>query len=150
MKKILLLFITLWCAMVSIAQSFDVEKNAALQIVSANRTAIGLSADDLNNLMVTYSYVDKTIGVRYIYVQQTYQGIPVYNKTQAIAYKNNALASVMGTRIADIESKVNASMPAKTAESAVAVALAAKGFSPTTSITLACLLKLQKVQLLLH
>ena len=135
MKKILLLFITLWCAMVSIAQSFDVEKNAALQIVSANRTAIGLSADDLNNLMVTYSYVDKTIGVRYIYLQQTYQGIPVYNKTQAIAYKNNALASVMGTRIADIESKVNASMPAKTAESAVAVALAAKGFSPTTSIT---------------
>ena len=135
MKKILLLFITLWCAMVSIAQSFDVEKNAALQIVSANRTAIGLSADDLNNLMVTYSYVDKTIGVRYIYLQQTYQGIPVYTKTQAIAYKNNALASVMGTRIADIESKVNASMPAKTAESAVAVALAAKGFSPTTSIT---------------
>ncbi len=135
MKKILLLFITLWCAMVSIAQSFDVEKNAALQIVSANRTAIGLSADDLNNLMVTYSYVDKTIGVRYIYLQQTYQGIPVYNKTQSIAYKNNALASVMGTRIANIESKVNASMPSKTAESAVAVALAAKGFSPTSSIT---------------
>jgi subtilisin-like proprotein convertase family protein len=136
MKKILLLFITLWCAMVSIAQTFDVEKNAALQIVSANRNAIGLTADDLNNLMVTYSYVDKTIGVRYIYLQQTYQGIPVYNKTQAIAYKNDALASVMGARIANIENKVNnpSGMPSKTAESAVMAALAKKGFSPSGSL----------------
>jgi subtilisin-like proprotein convertase family protein len=134
MKKILLFLMTFWCAIVSMAQTFDVEKNAALQIVSANRTAIGLTADDLNNLMVTYSYVDKTIGVRYIYVQQTYQGIPVYNKTQAIAYKNNALVSVLGTRIANIESKVNSSMPAKTAESAVMAALANKGFSPSGSL----------------
>ncbi|MBL0145605.1 MAG: M36 family metallopeptidase [Chitinophagaceae bacterium] len=135
MKKILLFLMTFWCAIVSMAQQFDVEKNAALQLVSAQRTAIGLSADDLNNLMVTYSYVDKTIGVRYIYLQQTYRDIPVYNKTQAIAYKNNVLASVAGTRIANIENKVNniSGMPAKTAESAVMTALAAKGFSPAGS-----------------
>ena len=135
MRKILLLIITFFSAFVTMAQTNDAEKNAALQIVSANRIAIGLSADELNNLMVSSSYVDKTIGVRYIYLQQTFRDIPVYNQMQVLAFKNNKIASNAGGRISDMDKKVNviSGMPAVSAESAVISALSSKGLISSES-----------------
>ncbi len=131
MRKTLLLIISFFCAFVTMAQNNEAEKNAALQLVSANRAAIGLSADDLNNLTVSTSYVDKTIGVRYVYLQQTYRDIPVYNQIHVLAFKNNKLAVASGGRIADFDKKVNvpSGIPMVTAESAVASALADKRLS---------------------
>ena len=136
MRKTLLLIISFFCAFVTMAQNNEAEKNAALQLVSANRAAIGISADDLNNLTVSTSYVDKTIGVRYVYLQQTYRDIPVYNQIHVLAFKNNKLAVASGGRIADFDKKVNvpSGMPMVTAESAVASALANKGFSASENV----------------
>ena len=131
MRKTLLLIISFFCAFVTMAQNNEAEKNAALQLVSANRAAIGLSADDLNNLTVSTSYVDKTIGVRYVYLQQTYRDIPVYNQIHVLAFRNNKLAVASGGRIADFDKKVNvpSGIPMVTAESAVMSALADKRLS---------------------
>ncbi len=136
MRKTLLLIISFFCAFVTMAQNNEAEKNAALQLVSANRAAIGISADDLNNLTVSTSYIDKTIGVRYVYLQQTYRDIPVYNQIHVLAFKNNKLAVASGGRIADFDKKVNvpSGMPMVTAESAVASALANKGFSASENV----------------
>ncbi|MBK7433389.1 MAG: M36 family metallopeptidase [Chitinophagaceae bacterium] len=136
MKKIFLFFALMWCALLSMAQNFDVEKNAALQQVSAHRSALGLSADDLNNLTVSNAYTDRTIGIRYVYLQQTFKDIPVYNQIQVIAFKNNIPLSNAGGRIADLDKKVNVitGMPSKSAESAVMAALANKGLAPAQSI----------------
>ncbi len=136
MRKTLLLIISFFCAFVSTAQTNDAEKNAALQLVSANRAAIGLSADDLNNLVVSTSYVDKTIGVRYVYLQQTYRDIPVYNQIHVLAFKDNKLAVASGGRIAEFDKKVNvvSGIPGVSAESAVLSALRNKGFTASGNI----------------
>ena len=79
------------------AQTSDAEKNVALQFVSANRAAIGLSTDDLNNLSVASTYIDKAAnGLRIIYLQQTYKDIPVYNYTRVLAFKDNKMISNEG------------------------------------------------------
>jgi subtilisin-like proprotein convertase family protein len=132
MRKTLLLIISFFCAFVTtMAQNNEAEKNAALQLVSANRAVLGLSADDLNNLTVSASYVDKTIGVRYAYLQQTYRDIPVYNQIHVLAFKNNKLAIASGGRIAEFDKKVNvpSGIPMVSAESAVMSALTNKGLS---------------------
>ncbi len=129
MKKFLLLFIPLlFCICITNAQFNNAEENAALQLVSVNRSVIGLSADDLNNLKVSSSYLDKTIGVRYVYLQQTFKDIPVYNQIQVLVFKNNVLMSNVGSRIAGIDKKVNviSGKPAIPAENAVLTALAEK------------------------
>ncbi len=126
MKKLFLLFFALWGAVVSMAQTSEAEKNVALQFVSANRTALGLTADDLNNLIVSSSYVDKSAGnVRLVYLQQTFKGIPVYNQFQVLAFKNNQLVSNQGSRIAAAKMAASQNaVPAMSAESAVRAALA--------------------------
>jgi subtilisin-like proprotein convertase family protein len=129
MRKIFLFLIPLlFFFLLSNAQTNNVEKNAALQIVGVNKTIIGLTDDDLNNLDVSNSYVDKTIGVRYVYLQQTYKSIPVYNQIQVLAFKNNQLMSNAGGRIAEFDKKVNviSGMPSVTASNAVMAALADK------------------------
>jgi subtilisin-like proprotein convertase family protein len=129
MKKLFLLFFALWGAVVSMAQTSEAEKNVALQFVSANRTALGLTADDLNNLIVSSSYVDKSAGnARLVYLQQTFKGVPVYNQYQVLAFKNNQLVSNQGNRVA--ANKIAASqspIPSFSAESAVRAALADRG-----------------------
>lgn len=132
MKKILLLFFALWGAIVSMAQTGDAEKNAALQFVSANRVAAGLTAEDLNNLAVTHTYVDRTTGLRLVYLQQTYKGIPVYNQFKVLAFKDNKLVSNSGSLL-PMEKFVGSksSMPAVPAESAVLAALTDRGLTAT-------------------
>ena len=126
MRKIFLFCLSLFFAGSLMAQLNDADKTAALQLVNANKTAIGLSSDDLNNLAVSSSYFDKTTGFRYVYLIQTYRNIPVYNQMQVLAFKNNQLWSKAGGRITSIDQKVNVAngMPAVSAESAVMAAIA--------------------------
>ncbi|MFN8244264.1 MAG: M36 family metallopeptidase [Ferruginibacter sp.] len=133
MKKILLLFVLFLSAYVSMAQTSDVDKNAALQLVSAQRSALGFTADDLNNLVVSSSYIDKSAGgVRLVYLQPTYKGIPVYNQIQALAFKNGQLAANSGRyeSIARLSKTLNP-VPALSAESAIRAALADRGLTAT-------------------
>ena len=134
MRKLLLLFLTICSVLVSTAQSNDADKNAALQLVSVHRTALGLSAADMNNLTVSSTQLDKSAGgIRYIYLQQTFKDIPVYNQIQVLAFKNNVPVSNTGGRIADFDQKVNVAsgMPSVSAESAVMAALADKKLTAT-------------------
>jgi subtilisin-like proprotein convertase family protein len=137
MKKILFFIVALCFVQISFAQSFDAEKSAALQLVKANQSALGLSADDANNLMVSVSYVDKTTGIRYAYLQQTYKGIPVYNQMQVVTFRNNAVLSNAGGRISSIEQKVTVAggSPSLSAEAAVIAAISDRKLSASQSAT---------------
>ena len=107
------------------AQLNDADKNAALQLVSANQSSLNLSTDDLNNFVVLNSYSDKATGIRYVYLQQTYKHIPVYNQIQVITFRNNQLLSKAGDRITAMEQRVNekSGIPSVSAESAVMAAI---------------------------
>lgn len=125
MRKIYLSIITLCTFYVSTAQTSEADKNAALQLVISHRAALGISVEDLGNIAVSSSYIDKSAGsIRIVYLQKSYQGIPVYNKIQSMAFKDDRLIANSG-RMEDIPaiSKVSSIVPALSAESAIHTAL---------------------------
>ena len=133
MRKIYLSIIAFCSFYVATAQTSQADKNAAMELVIKHRTTLGVSADDLGNLTVSSSYVDKSAGsLRLVYLQKNYKGIPVYNKIQVLSFKNDELLSNSG-RMEDIPaiSKVNSIVPVISAEFAIHAALADRNLHAT-------------------
>jgi len=101
MKKILLSL--MFFSAVLAANSQDIDKSAALKLVSGNKNAIGLTNEDLDNSIVSNAYFNATAGTQMIYLQQSYKGLPVLNLIQSLAFKNGTLVSAAGQRIKGIE-----------------------------------------------
>jgi len=129
MRKLLLFFVTLLCAYVSKAQMNEAEANIALQLASSNRAAIGLTAQDLNNLTVASSYIDKSAGgIRMAYMQQTFKGLPVYNQTKVLAFRGGVVISNQGSLInMDKLAEGKSEFPSLSPEAAIQAALADRG-----------------------
>lgn len=107
MRKILLsLLSSLFLLFTTEAQISESEANVAKQLVTKNSVALGLSADDLNNYIISATY-QTADGIRMIYLQQSLFGIPVYNQMQVLAFKNEKLASNTGSRIPAIHKIAN-------------------------------------------
>ena len=131
MKKIYLTIAGLCTFYVSTSQTIEADKTAALGLVNKHKAALGLSADNLNNLTISSSYIDKTSGgIRIVYLQQTYQGVPIYNKIQALAFKNDNLVSNSGRMENIAKPGKNAGIiPALSPESAIQAALTDRGLT---------------------
>ena len=123
MRKIIpLIVVLLFSALFINAQNNKLaEDNFALQIVGANKAAIGISAEEFSNAKVSSTFEDKTTGIRYVYLQQSYKDILVYNQMLVLAFRNGQLISKAGAFDPSIEKLVNvkSGSPAVSAESAV-------------------------------
>jgi len=106
------------------------DEKLASWLVTSNKAVIGISDDLLANAKVFYTYEDNTTGIRYVSLQQTYKGIPVYNQILALSFRNGKLLSNFGAFDPSIEKTVNVASgsPSVTAESAVQSALSDRGF----------------------
>lgn len=126
MKKTLLLFCLLVSGFLLKAQQLD--KAGALQLVTKNIKAAGLSDDDLKNALVSNAYTDNSTGLDMVYLQQSFRGLPVYNQIQVMAFKNGELVSNAGGRLRKITELAATSSPEPSvaAEIAVMTAVAAK------------------------
>ena len=108
MRKFLLLTILLVSAFIAQAQFNEArEKNTASMLVNANKTQLGLSSDQANNLIIQSSYIIQGTDIRMAYAQQSYQGIPVYNKILVLAFKNGKVASRAGELLNSMEGRTN-------------------------------------------
>ena len=132
MRKIIpLIVLILLSAVFTKAQNFtQAEQKLALYSVEANKAAIGISADLISTSKVFYTYEDVATRIRYVSLQQTYKGIPVYNQILALSFRNDKLLSNFGIFDPSIEKSINVSsgIPSVTAESAVQSALSDRGF----------------------
>ena len=129
MKKFLLLFSLIGCTLFVHAQ---VDGNTkAMDLVQKNKTAIGLSDADLNNILISNSYFDKSTKLWMVYLQQSFYDLPVYNQLQVLAFKNDILVSNTGSRIKNIEKITggNKGIPQINAETAVMTALSDRKLS---------------------
>ena len=135
MKKFSLLFFFAVFSLGLSAQVTDADRELALQLVRDNSTAIGLAASDVDNSIVSGTYVVPGSDLRMVYLQQSYQGIPVYNRLHVLAFRNGKAVSVAGERIAAIEQKTGSgnSRPAVDAVQAVRTALADVSVAPPQS-----------------
>ena len=124
MKKLLLLSAVFACVFVAKAQVSENDRNTALQLVQKNSSGIGLLQNDLDNSIITGTYIIPGSAIRMVYLQQSFRNIPVYNQLHVLAFKQDKLVSVAGSRIAAIEQKVgnDRSTPAITAIDAVQTA----------------------------
>lgn len=125
MKKQLLLLLAVLLGTLSFAQVNKNEEQLALDLVRAHSKTIGLSDNDLNNLVVSSTYQTIADGIRMVYLQQTYQRIPIFNQMQVLAFKNGKLVSASGLRIANAEQVVNnnSATPGIAASAAVRAAI---------------------------
>lgn len=123
MRKNLLLFILVFGFYFSNAQIDDLGK--ARELISKNNSLIGLFGSDIDNYIISNSYFDNTTGLRMVYLQQSYLGLPVYNQLQTLAFKNENLVAKSGGRITGIEKLIqgNRGIPKITADIAVSAAL---------------------------
>ena len=123
MQKLFLL-ITVFSFSIIHAQVSEIDDAIAKKLVTKNSTAIGLSAEDLQNVLVSSTY--KTVdGLQMVYLQQSHLGIPVYNQLQVLAFQNEKLISTAGGRIPNIQKliKGNNGMPAVSVVTALQTAL---------------------------
>ena len=79
------------------AQTID---EAALKNkISKSAGRISIPAAAIQDALITKTYTDNTSGIQYVYLQQTYKGIPVYNSIKTIAFKDDKLVYSSGTWI---------------------------------------------------
>ena len=102
MRKFLLLLYTFFSFLIIDAQVSDQDAAIATKLITKNSALIGLSAEDLQNVMISSTY--KTVdGLQMVYLQQSYLGIPVYNQLQVLAFQQEKLVSASGGRIPTIQ-----------------------------------------------
>ena len=123
-KSIIVLILSIFTISTVIAQNNN-DNAAAIQLVTKNAAAIGLSTDQLKNYKVSSTYYDQTGGVRMVYLLQTYKSLPVYNQMLVLAFKGEKLVSNAGSFLDNMESKSNFQSPAAsvTATDAVRTAI---------------------------
>ena len=131
MRKIFLFIVPLLFCVFSIkAQSTSAEENAAFSLVSASKAKLGLSAEDLGNVMVSSTSYDNASGIRMVYLLQTYQGIPVFNQMLVLSYRDGKLLSQAGSFNHSLGKFAagKPATPAVTAAAAVQSAISDRGF----------------------
>lgn len=126
MKKILLCYLLLPLTILLQAQELD--RTKVLDLLKQNQASTGLSAGDIDNMIISNAYFNKTSGTELVYLQQSFKGIPVLNQIQVLAFRAGRLVSNSGGRIKNIAAKVNttSTVPAVSAVAAVQTSIAAK------------------------
>src|SRR5688572_26086723 len=95
-----------------------------LGLVRNNAVRLQLSDDDVNNAVVSSSYVDPTTNIRYVYLQQAKNNIKVYNGIKTIVFRDAEMLYSSGNFVTDLASKTGTAQA--TLEASVAVLKAAQ------------------------
>jgi extracellular elastinolytic metalloproteinase len=106
----------------------------AMDFVRKNVAALGLEASDLDGYTVSDVVYSKITGATHIYLQQRYQGIPVYNaQLQVNVNRDGRIISVNNSFMAGLQRAAPALKPAKQLPAAVTEALKFSGMKATAS-----------------
>ncbi len=107
----------------------------AMDFVRRNLAALGLEASDLEGYAVSNVVYSKVTGATRIYLQQRYQGIPVYNaQLQINVNRDGRVISVNNSFMAGLQRAVPALKPVKQLPAAVGEALRFSGIKAPAAI----------------
>lgn len=81
------------------------------QYLNDNKTRLGLSTQDIQELIIESEAVSEGTGINACYVKQRYQGIELFNSTSNFWIKNNAVINGGQGLIPNITQKVNTTAP---------------------------------------
>ncbi len=136
MKKLFLLFIPFLFFLPGGAQVNTTEKELAVKLVKNYSKVIGLSEIDLADMIISSTYQNTADGIRMVYLQQGYRGLPVFNQMIVLAFKNDKLVSNAGGFISNLRGRTNfqANTPATGPADAVRAAIIEAKLSLPASI----------------
>jgi extracellular elastinolytic metalloproteinase len=140
MRKILLqplalLSFLLLVSSLAFAQDKGLEEFRPLLIKNAAR--LGLTPADVTNAIITHAYTDKASHVTFIYLQQAYQQIKVYNSIITAAFVDGNLQYASGSFIKDIASKAGTSFSSRSYMDAIRGAMRHLRINEKASLTAA-------------
>jgi hypothetical protein len=105
--------------------------------IDANRSALGLSAADLADLVVTDQYTDADTQTTHIYLRQRHNGIEVFNgNISAHVARDGAIINLYSDFVSGLAGAVNTTSAAVSPEAAAEAAAAALELSPSAPFTL--------------
>ena len=116
-----------------VAQTLNAsEAKELLKVSKANITIPELK----QSYVMSDAYNDKSSGISYIYLQQTCQGIKVFNAIKTIAIKDGKLAYSSGRFVSQIDKKVTGSVPVIAPVDAILNAAASLKLSIPSNLTI--------------
>ncbi|MCS6978287.1 MAG: extracellular metalloproteinase, partial [Gemmatales bacterium] len=113
-------------------------RDVVLQFIYANKQALGLTDGDVENLVVTDMYTN-TVGkaITHVYLQQVYQGIPVFHgKANGSVMPNGRLIMLGNNLVPDLAGSVNTLTPTLTQTQAITLAAQSMGIQVTQPLQL--------------
>ncbi|OBX23694.1 MULTISPECIES: T9SS-dependent M36 family metallopeptidase [Bizionia] len=120
-KKLLFLAVLVF-ANVVYAQSNLMESNYASVIqnyLNQNKEKYGLSVSDISDLTVDNEFLSKNSKITHVYVNQRYQGIPIFNALSSVAIKGNAVFYYANRFTGNVNQRINTTSPQLTAKQAI-------------------------------
>lgn len=108
---------------VSINAQSSVESNEFGQVIrdylDSRKVEFGFQDKDIESVIISNSYKSNNSETNHVYINQTYQGIKIYNAISSVAIKDRAVYYFSNRFINNIEGKVNATNPSQTPVSAI-------------------------------
>ncbi len=102
----------LMVALFSSANLFAQDYITAIQNnVAANRSTLGISDQDVQDLKISDEVLTRRTGITHVYASQQFQGTPIYNAFANAAFRNGEIVFLSTTLENDIASRVNATSP---------------------------------------
>ena len=132
MKKVLYLLI-FFAVNVSFAQDYSSIIKSYLQ---QNRSQFALQLEDIADISIASQTFSKSMKSHNVYVEQRYQGIPVFNLTSPFAIRNGAVVSAKLSFTQNVAAKVNGTSPSISAMTAIAKAANALGLQNPSNLKL--------------
>lgn len=117
------LFIGLLCGVIALQAQ---PSEAIIQdFLQREQSRLDLTASDIINWTISSQHRSKQSGVQHIYIQQTHQGLPVYNAVANFAIKDNKVWSMGNRLISDVARRINTVSPVLSPTAAIQRAAAA-------------------------
>ena len=90
-----------------------------LELVRANSSKLQLSAEDAATALISSAYTDQQTGISYVYLQQAYKSIPVFNSIKTIIFRNQELQYSSGQFVFDLPAKAGNPAASLSAQAAI-------------------------------
>lgn len=89
-----------------------------------NKGDYNLTQNDISDLQVSNAFFSKKTKIKHVYVNQAYQGVPIFNAVSSVSVKDNHVFYYANAFHSNIAAKINTITPTISAQEAIASAAA--------------------------
>lgn len=111
-KSLLYTFLTVW-VWVHPASAQQTDDKDLRSLILKNAAYLGITPADAADAVINGTHTDASSEVTYVYLQQTYQQLRVYNTILTAAFRNGSFLYASGTFVKDIAAKAGSPTPTK-------------------------------------